>query len=392
MSGKTTIGLPWMGSNLWTFGNVYQNDLIRNIQRECPGKYDFVVMVPASHAETLNNKVNGVRYLGYNDYKIGFTTDPVKLLFNGTAYLFGRKMALNAFVKKQGIDVVFGPFIGGAITAAGTVTWIPDFQHVHFPEMFSNDERTSRGSTISKVAATSDSVILISESAKEDYCALYHDYKDKARVFNPLTYIDDAFYDMPVLPTVAKYNLPDKFMFLPNQFWKHKNHAAVVKALKVLKDRGEPITVVCAGSSHDYRNPSHFSDLMNSVSTDGLRDQFIYIGLIPKNDVLALMRQSVCVINPSMFEGYGFTVDEARSIGKTVILSDLDPHKEQNPPSAHYFRYYEVEELARIMAKVWNELPAGPDRALESAAKVEYKMRAKMMAKTFGELVEEVAA
>lgn len=34
MSDKITVGLPWMGSNLWTFGNVYQNDLIRTIQKE----------------------------------------------------------------------------------------------------------------------------------------------------------------------------------------------------------------------------------------------------------------------------------------------------------------------------------------------------------------------
>lgn len=390
MSDKITVGLPWMGSNLWTFGNVYQNDLIRTIQKECQGKYRFVMMVPKEQANTIGEPLPEVTYSIYNDYKIQFTADPIGLLFNGMAYIFGRRKALNAFVKTEGIDVVFGPYLGDQISTAKTMTWIPDFQHVHFPDMFSSDERLSRSNTIRKVAAVSDLVILISESAKEDYCAFVPEYKSKARVFTPLPYIDDSIYASDPATIARQYNLPEKFMFLPNQFWKHKNHSIIVRALKLLKDRGVSVTVVCAGNSHDYRNPAFFSGLMKSVSEAGLRNQFIYIGLIPKTDVSALIRQSVCVINPSMFEGHGFTVDEARSIGKTTILSNLAPHIEQNPPKAHYFKYWETENLAQVMASVWNELSAGPDPILEREAKVTYQSRSKTTAETFGKIIEEV--
>ncbi len=36
---------------------------------------------------------------------------------------------------------------------------------------------------------------------------------------------------------LATYGLPSRFLYLPNQFWKHKNHAVVIDALALLKSR-----------------------------------------------------------------------------------------------------------------------------------------------------------
>lgn len=390
MADRVVVGLPFMGNNLWTFGNVYQNDLIRLLQKYDPGRYQFVMMVPQSQEGMVKERLDGVMYRTYTDYKVEFTLDPSKLIFNGMAYLFGRTMAINAAIKGVGIDALFGPYIGQPSVKVGTLTWIPDFQHIHYPEMFQKEERESRSNSIRKVAETADRVILISQSAKDDYCAFAPEYKDKARVFSPMAYIDEGFYESNTLGVVEKYNVPEEYIFLPNQFWKHKDHCTVVKALKILKDNGTEATVVCAGNSHDYRNPGYFSELMKQVAEMGLQRRFIYIGLIQKPDVLALMRESVCVMNPSLFEGYGFTVDEARSIGKPLILSDINPHNEQNPPESYYFKPGDPEELAHCIGKAWSEYEAGPNYAMEREAISEYSARAQKTAESFRNLIGEV--
>lgn len=61
------------------------------------------------------------------------------------------------------------------------------------------------------------------------------------------------------------------------------------------------------------------------------------------------MRNSISVINPSFFEGWNSTVEECKSIGKNIILSNLNVHLEQDPPGAIFFDPNNAEELADIL-------------------------------------------
>ena len=44
------------------------------------------------------------------------------------------------------------------------------------------------------------------------------------------------------------------------------------------------------------------------------------------------------MINPSLFEGWSSTVEECKSVGKNMILSDLNVHKEQYPTQTFFDR------------------------------------------------------
>ena len=51
-----------------------------------------------------------------------------------------------------------------------------------------------------------------------------------------------------------------------------------------------------------------------------------------------IMRRSLAVLQPSLFEGWSTTLEEARSIGKRTIVSDIAVHREQDLHTAMYFR------------------------------------------------------
>jgi len=172
-----------------------------------------------------------------------------------------------------------------------------------------------------------------------------------------------------LISIINLYNLPEKFFYLPNQFWKHKNHETVFKAIKVLKDRGVKVTLVCTGYPGDYRHPKYVSELFQKLSEWNIRDQVIYLGMIPHDHLLLLMRQSITVINPSLFEGWGISVDEARSLGKQVLVSDIAAHREQDPPKAMFFNPTNCEELCEKLKSLWLNTTPGPDFALEAEAR-----------------------
>ena len=65
--------------------------------------------------------------------------------------------------------------------------------------------------------------------------------------------------------------------------------------------------------------------------------------------MISLMYHSIAVINPSFFEGWSTTVEESKSLGKKILLSNIDVHVEQSPSRAHYFNPNNAYELADLI-------------------------------------------
>ena len=75
---------------------------------------------------------------------------------------------------------------------------------------------------------------------------------DKAEVlqfvlsFNLYSNVDDKNLQ-------EKNNIKGSFLFLPNQYWIHKNHIVVLKALKLLIAHGKEVHVLSIENTADYR-------------------------------------------------------------------------------------------------------------------------------------------
>jgi len=303
---------------------------------------------------------------------------------------FSRDVIGSRALRSHRINVMFGPGIQYIYDKIPTLSWIPDFQHVHLPEMFSARERAQRDQEFLRTSKLSTRIVLMSEAVKKDFQAFTPMYAHKARVLRTASYIPASVYETDPKLIIDKYHLPEKFVYLPNQFWKHKNHELVFQALNILKDRGSRIFVACDGYQGDYRHPTYFQELVHKVCRWSVREQIAFLGLLPRDHMFQLMRQSVCVLNPSLFEGFGLTVDEARSIGKRVLISDIPAHREQNPLGALFFDPRDCEDLAQKLEKIWYEIPPGPDMKLESEARQSLPGRIRACAESFMSVVREV--
>ena len=368
-------GITWPQSLLCALKQTYGNALTlclsapstNNVPGDLSRVVDEIIDIPAFHRLT-----------------------PLRGIDRALKLIFSRDVIESWVLRNHRIDVIFGVWIQYTYDKMPTLSWIPDFQHVHLPEMFSSKERLQRDQAFLRTAKLSTRIVLMSKAVKKDFQAFTPMYAHKARVLKTASYIPASVYEADPKLIIDKYHLPEKFIHLPNQFWKHKNHELVFQALKILKDGGSRIFVACCGYQGDYRHPSYFSDLLQKVSRWGIRDQIAFLGLLPRDHTLQLMRQSVCVLNPSLFEGFGLTVDEARSIGKRVLISDIPAHREQNPPEAVFFDPRDCEDLARKLEKIWYDTPPGPDMKLESEARQSLPERIRLCAESFMSVVQEV--
>ena len=81
----------------------------------------------------------------------------------------------------------------------------------------------------------------------------------------------------------------------------------------------------------------YFDSVMRQIAERNLSRNFRYLGMIPLSHVYALLRVCAALINPSRFEGWNTSVEEAKSFGVPMILSDPDVHREQVAGKARYF-------------------------------------------------------
>jgi glycosyltransferase involved in cell wall biosynthesis len=267
--------------------------------------------------------------------------------------LSGRDRLMEQALRSENIEILSHSGYFGRRSQLASIVWIPDFQELTFPGFFSRRELAARRRNARNSCRHSSTVLLSSEAALSDL-----------RRINPgdieaavLPFVATVLQGGDMLPREqlnAKYGIADRYFHLPNQFWIHKNHIVVLEALALLRQCGRVMEVVATGNSEDPRQPDHFSSLMAAARKLGVDDLFRPIGVVPYQDLMSLMRNAVAVINPSKFEGWSTTVEEAKSMGKAILLSDIAVHREQAPDRAEYFPTDDATVLAEKMSAVWD--------------------------------------
>jgi glycosyltransferase involved in cell wall biosynthesis len=355
------VAFPVMGGGtVWTGGLNYLLNLLRVLNRFAASRVTPVLMLPHGTSGA------GVPAL-LGGGSVAFAELPAALsgrrqVSRLKAIVWGRDVPLERWLRLLSVDAVFETtdFLGWDCRIPA-LTWIPDFQHRHLPQMFERSRRWSREMLYQLQTRAGRTVMLSSESARRDCERFYPASRGRTVVVH---FAVPAIEDPPDDTLATRYALPNEFLYLPNQFWKHKNHAVIIEALALLREHPEVI-VVASGNPSDVRNPTHFAQLAARAAALRLGAQWRFLGMVPPADVRALMRASVAVINPSLFEGWSTTVEEAKSLGVPLVLSDLSVHREQVVEDAVFFDPHSPVSAAAALGAAldrFRSLPRGPLR------------------------------
>ncbi len=257
---------------------------------------------------------------------------------------------------EQHLDVLFPvsePF--EQLQTVPSVGWIPDFQHVFLPELFPYEEIRRRDQKFLELTRFSGMVVVSSQAARRDFVSVFPEYAEKAEAvpFPSLLAYETWWQSRDPTSTCRKYCLPARFLLVANQIWRHKNHQLVLEALALLKRKDKTISVVFTGAPSDYRVPrnAHMSQLLQSVSAFDLRESAIFLGEIPYEEVVDLYRRAEAVLQPSRFEGWNTSLQDAKALGKPILASRIPVHQEQ-AVDALFFDPLNAEELAARMEEV----------------------------------------
>jgi glycosyltransferase involved in cell wall biosynthesis len=289
----------------------------------------------------------------------------------------------------ENLDVTY-PTMGSKVHGVPAIRWIPDFQHVHLPHFFTEAERTARDRAIAAIASERGVLVLSSEVARQDFLKLCPHTRAETRVWRFCSVMTE--HERGGANPHERYRLPKKYVYIANQLWAHKNHIVAFRALKLLAQQDKDLVIVCTGREDDYRDKAYVPGLIDFITTAGLQDRIIRLGVVPRADQIEIFRHSALVLQPSLFEGWSTVIEDAKALGRPIIASDLPVHREQlegDPDiAARFFPCSDEAELARQLSLAWRELSPGPDSAAEARAERRGAERRLQAARTFMNIVE----
>ena len=301
----------------------------------------------------------------------------------GTALTLGYNPLMSELCMRGNCDVMLeaADFYGWRFPVA-CLAWVPDFQDRHLPQLFSRQARLQRSLGLRLQLAAGRRVLLSSEDARADCERFYRLSRGRTAVAR-----------FAVRPALApgesdphlreRLRLPERFFYLPNQFWTHKNHVRVIEALQLLRARGFDIVVAASGEPQEPRQAGHMRRLREMAVARGLTENFLFLGNVAVRDVALLMRASVALLNPSLFEGWSTTVEEGKALGVRMVLSDLAVHREQVGDGADFFDPHDPRSIAACLENVWRRQQPSPTLEEQQAASVHSTLAIRAFAQHF---------
>ena len=273
------------------------------------------------------------------------------------------------------------PFFFFRFLGITPVSWIADFQHCHYPEFFSAEERQIRDQDFGQMAAAGNPLVLSSNAALEDFRRFFAPKRNNVFVVPFTSFIEDEIKELGSKEeslTLQKYGLEcEKYAIVCNQFWKHKGHTTVLKAIKLLVEQNREFggKVVFTGALSDRRNPEYIEEVRALMEDPMIAPHIKLLGFIDRAEQLCIMKHAHYIIQPSLFEGWGTVVEDGKVLNKRILLSDIPVHKEQMNTNCVLFNAQNEKDLAEKMIQLFKMdiVPAecAADKTVEYGRKLE---------------------
>jgi len=256
-------------------------------------------------------------------------------------------------IERTGVDVMHFAVQEAFLTDVPSIYQPHDLQHLHLPELFSRRTRTRRELVYRTHCERAEMVVAMTSWGKRDLVTHYA--LDPAKVAVVpwgsvlWEYPEPSAQDLAGLR--VRLGLGDPFLLYPSQTWPHKNHAGLLEALALIRNRdGVDIPLVCPGTrTSEYRSLEAMMDRL------GLRDTTRFPGFVTPLELRGLYALGRALVFPSRFEGWGLPVCEAFSAGLPVACSAVAGLPDLVGDAGLLFDPEDIDQIADSVLRLWSD-------------------------------------
>lgn len=103
------------------------------------------------------------------------------------------------------------------------------------------------------------------------------------------------------------------------------------------------------GNLEDYRNPEYINELKAIMETEPVAGSIRLLGFVERTEQLCIMKNAAFIVQPSLCEGWGTVLEDAKVLDKAVLLSDIPVHREQKNEKCTLFDPHDPDALADLI-------------------------------------------
>lgn len=257
------------------------------------------------------------------------------------------------FLSREKTDLIIFPG-GDSLSYESTIpslVTVFDLMHRYesrFPEVSGKKIYRQREKHYKRLSKFSNAILVDSAVGKSQMIESYHTKPDKIFII-PFT-APDYIHNISPIDVVKKYNLPERFIFYPAQFWTHKNHENLLKAIGILKQKEIKINAVFVGSEKNRKER-----IIDIVNKSGLQNQVYILNYVSNQDLVSLYRYAVALVMPTFFGPTNIPQLEAFALQCPVITSNIYGIPDQVGDAALLVDPKDANDIAKKIEILWND-------------------------------------
>lgn len=220
-------------------------------------------------------------------------------------------------------------------------TIVHDLVYRRHPETVNQKIKTTQEKRLSWVKKESKIIFADSLSTKNDLINFLNINPNQIIVNYPGISIFNAT-TAKIEKTLKKYHLDKPFILTVGKLEPRKNISRLIKAFNKIKNKNIDLVIV---------GPSGWDTQVQLINR---LDHIKYLGLIKDEELFSLYASCLLFVYPSLWEGFGYPLVEAMSLGAPIACSDIPIFKELAGDSAYYFNPLSINDLYQAMDKLAN--------------------------------------
>lgn len=257
--------------------------------------------------EKLGVKLNPCKWFNNVIYKLIWPIIPIPY-----SWFFGKDRDVTIF-----FNFIVPPGVKGKKVAV-----VHDMAYKACPETVNTKTRKWLELTLKKSCDRADLIVTVSEFSKKEIIKYLGVPEEKIIVMPNGVDLDLYHPNYPeeeVSLCKEKYHIDREYFLYLGTLEPRKNLVNLVKAYGLLKDElkeNAPKLVLAGGKGWYYES------IFETVEELGLKQDVIFTGYVPEEDVPLLMNGAKAFVFPSLYEGFGMPPLEAMACGTPVIVSN----------------------------------------------------------------------
>jgi len=219
-----------------------------------------------------------------------------------------------------------------------------------FPELSANFVWEQREGSLNRNLRRSTKVVTGTQVGKKELISFYGIPEDRIHI---LTHPTPSFVLKSTIPgnndVLSNYEINNRYLFYPAQFWAHKNHINLLKALRLLNEtRNSKYDLVLVGS--DQGNKSFVE---NRAKQLGIKNNVHFLGFVPTDELISFYKNAIALIYPSLLGPENLPPLEAFALKCPVLMAEYPGAREQlGDETALFFNPLSPRSIVNAITKL----------------------------------------